>query len=134
LTVLDASIVVRILEHRRADGALRERFARDPALHAPALLDAEVVSAVRGLVLTSKIDSRITFARAERMLVRYGELPVQRHPMQPLQGRVLRLRHNLTAYDAFYVALAETLGMPLLTDDAKFAKAAGHSAVVETWS
>lgn len=134
MSVLDASIVVRILEHRRGDDALRERLARDPALHAPALLDAEVVSAVRGLLLTSKVGSTITVARAERMLVRYGELPVQRHPMQPLQGRVLRLRHNLNAYDAFYVALAESLTMPLLTDDRKFERAAGHSAVVETWA
>jgi hypothetical protein len=41
--------------------------------------------------------------------------------MQPLQARVFELRHNLSAYDAMYVALAEVLRLPLLTDDAKFA-------------
>ncbi|WP_202817293.1 type II toxin-antitoxin system VapC family toxin [Serinicoccus sp. CNJ-927] len=45
--------------------------------------------------------------------------------MAPMQRRVLELRHNATAYDAFYVALAETLGIPLLTDDQQFARAPG---------
>ncbi|WP_281964812.1 type II toxin-antitoxin system VapC family toxin [Serinicoccus marinus] len=45
--------------------------------------------------------------------------------MAPMQRRVLELRHNATAYDAFYVALAEALGMRLLTDDQKFARARG---------
>ncbi|MHA6798709.1 type II toxin-antitoxin system VapC family toxin [Bounagaea algeriensis] len=53
--------------------------------------------------------------------------------MQPYQRRALALRDNVTACDAFYVALAESLDMPLLTDDHKFAKTAGHSAVIETW-
>ncbi|MEV4243365.1 type II toxin-antitoxin system VapC family toxin [Streptosporangium canum] len=46
----------------------------------------------------------------------------------PLQPRVLELRNNLTAYDGMYVALAELLGVPLLTDDAKFAGSTGHRA------
>ena len=50
--------------------------------------------------------------------------------MQPLQARVFELRHNLTAYDAMYVALAETLGLPLLTDDAKFGNTPGHHAEI----
>lgn len=45
-----------------------------------------------------------------------------------VKPRVLDLRDNLTAYDAFDVALAETLGLPLLTRDAKFARGAGHKA------
>jgi len=48
------------------------------------------------------------------------------------QRRALALRDNFTAYDAFYVALAESLGMPLLTDDRKYAKSAGHTAAIET--
>jgi len=50
--------------------------------------------------------------------------------MQPLQVRVFELRHNLTAYDAMYVALAETLGLPLLTDDGKFDDTPGHHAEI----
>ena len=62
------------------------------------------------------------------MLERYQGLHITQHPMQPLQPRVQELRNNLTAYDAMYVALAEALELSLLTDDAKFAKVAGHQA------
>ncbi|WP_460357816.1 type II toxin-antitoxin system VapC family toxin [Actinoallomurus acanthiterrae] len=52
------------------------------------------------------------------------------HAQTLLQPRVLELRHDLTAYDAMYVALAEALNLPLLTDDAEFAAAAGHLAEI----
>ena len=134
MTVVDASIVVRLLQNRLGDGELRERFAQHRYVHAPALIDAEVTSAIRGLLLTSKPQIKIRFARAEKMLDDFADLPLVRYPMQPYQRRALTLRENLTAYDAFYVALAESLGMPLLTDDHKYAKAAGHAAVIETWA
>ena len=131
MTVVDASIVVRLLQNRRGDEGLRERFGQSRYLHAPALIDAEVASAIRGLLLTSKAAITISTARAEEMLDDFADLPLVRYPMQPYQRRSLVLRHNLSAYDAFYVALAESLGMPLLTDDRKYARAAGHNAVVE---
>jgi predicted nucleic acid-binding protein len=53
--------------------------------------------------------------------------------MQAFQHRALAVRHNFTAYDAFYVVLAEALDLPLLTDDRKFANASGHAAHIETW-
>jgi predicted nucleic acid-binding protein len=127
------SIVVRLLQNRRGDQPLRERFNRQRYLHAPALIDAEVSSAIRGLLLTSKPMITIDVTRAQEMLDDLADLPVVRYPMQPYQRRVLALRHNFTAYDGFYVALAESLDMPLLTDDRKYATAPGHSAVIETW-
>jgi predicted nucleic acid-binding protein len=60
----------------------------------------------------------------------YAGLRIVRHPMQPLQVRVFELRHNLTAYDGMYVALAEVLRLPLLTDDGRFASASGHRAEI----
>lgn len=134
MTVVDAAIVVRLLQNRRDDTQLRERFSRERHVHAPALIDAEVASAVRGLLLTSKRAAHITAARAEQMLDDFADLPLVRHPMQPYQRRVIALRDNLTVYDAFYVALAEALAMPLLTDDRKFVRTPAHEAVVETWS
>lgn len=134
MTVVDASIVVRLLQNRAGDDELRERFGRQRRVHAPALIDAEVTSAVRGLLLTSKPAVRISVERGEQMLEDFAGLPIVRHPMQPYQGWVLALRDNFTAYDAFYLVLAESLDMPLLTDDRKFAKAPGDSAVIETWS
>lgn len=133
MTVADASIVVRLLLSRQGDVALRERFGRERHVHVPTLIDAEVTSAVRGLLLTRKPGVGLTVERAGQMLGDCAELPLVRYPMQPLQRRVLALRDNFTAYDAFYLALAETLDMPLLTDDRKFEKALGATTIVETW-
>lgn len=134
MTVVDASIVVRLLQSRRGDAELRERFGRHRHVHAPALIDAEVTSAIRGLMLTSNPRLQVSVERAEQMLDDFADLPLVRYPMQPYQRRVLALRGNLSAYDAFYLALAESLGMPLLTDDRKLRKAPGHTAAIETWS
>jgi predicted nucleic acid-binding protein len=58
-------------------------------------------------------------------------LPLQRHPHDWLLPRVWALRHNLTACDAIYVALAVALDAPLVTRDARLAAACGHQARVE---
>ncbi|MGC0145032.1 type II toxin-antitoxin system VapC family toxin [Pseudactinotalea sp. Z1732] len=133
MSVVDASIVVRLLQNRRGDAELRERFAAERYLHAPALIDAEVTSAIRGLLRTTKPSVAISAERAEEMLADFGDLTLVRYAMQPFQRRALALRNNFTAYDAFYVALAESLDMQLLTDDGKYGRAAGHAADIETW-
>jgi len=133
MTVVDASIVVRLLLNKSGDSDLRVRIRQERYLHAPALIDTEVASAIRGLLMTSKPTIRISPARAAQMLDDFGDLPLMRYLMQPFQRRVVALRHIFTAYDGFYVALAEFLGMPLLTDDSKYAKASGSTAVIEQW-
>ena len=133
MAVVDASVVVRLLLNRREDAGLRTWFAHQRHVHAPALIDAEVVSATRGLLMTAKAPITITAARAAQMLDDFADLPLRRYPMQPHQRRVLALRHNFTAYDAFYIALAESLDLPLVTGDRKYAKAPGHTVVIETW-
>lgn len=125
--VVDCSIIIRLLASREGDDLLRQRLAR--SVHAPALIDAEVSSVVRGLVIAGP-PRRITAARAGQMLADYAGLRIVRHPMQPLQARVFELRHDLTAYDGMYVALAEVLQLPLLTDDAKFVGTPGHEAAI----
>lgn len=127
--VVDCSIVIRLLSSLHGDDLLRQRLAR--TLQAPALIDAEVSSVVRGLTITTKPNVRIAPERAELMLADYAGLRIVRHPMQPLQARVFELRNNFTAYDAMYVALAERLGVPLLTDDAKLVGTPGHHADVQ---
>lgn len=134
MTVVDASIVVRVLQSRRGDDKLRAWFRDRRHLDAPCLIDAEVTSAIRGFLLTTKPTVKIARARAEQMLDDFADLPLVRWPMQPYQRRVISLRHNFTAYDAFYVALAESLDVQLLTDDRKFATAAGHLAEIATWA
>jgi predicted nucleic acid-binding protein len=74
-------------------------------------------------------DDRAADARndfAQRGLVRY--------PHHPLAERMWALRHNLTAYDAAFVALAEELAVPLVTCDARLAAAPGHGALVERFA
>lgn len=127
--VVDASLVIRVLSNRPADEFLRRRLAGLPTLHTPQLIDAEVASGVRGLLLGGKVEG----VRGEEMLDDFASLRIRRHPMLPHQRRVIELRHNLTAYDAFYVALAESLGIPLLTGDAKLAMSTGHTADIQIY-
>jgi predicted nucleic acid-binding protein len=133
LTVVDASIVVRRLQNRHGDRRLRDRLNQEDHVHAPALIDAEVASAIRAFRLTTKPAVTISAERADEMRTAFADLRLRRHPMLPYQRRVLELRHNFTAYEAFYVALAEALDESLLTDNAKFARAAGHTAVIEPY-
>lgn len=130
-SVVDCSIIIRLLSSKPGDELLRQRLAR--TVHAPALIDAEISSVVRGLSITLKPDVQISAERAQQMLADYAGLRIVRHPMQPLQARAFELRYNLTAYDAMYIALAESIGLPLLTDDAKLATAPGHSADVHQY-
>jgi predicted nucleic acid-binding protein len=127
--VVDASLVLVLLANRLSDELLRKRLAEPRTLHAPHLVDAEVTSGVRGLLLGRKL----TLERAGEMLADYQTLRIVRHPMSPYLEPVVRLRHNLTAYDAFYVALAETLDVPLLTRDAKLGGSVGHSADIQIY-
>lgn len=129
--VVDCSIIIRLLASKPGDELLRQRLAR--TVHAPTLIDAEVSSVVRGLSITAKPELQISAERALEMLADYAGLRIARHPMQPLQARAFELRHNLTAYDAMYIALAESLGIPLLTDDGKLAVAPGHTADVHQY-
>lgn len=92
---------------------------------APHLLDVEVLSALRGLVLGSHID----VATAELARRNYADFTLHRHELAPLTDRVWALRHQFTAYDATYVALAEGLNATLITCDAKLATS-GHQASV----
>jgi predicted nucleic acid-binding protein len=128
--VVDCSIIIRLLASREGDDLLRQRLAR--TVHAPALIDAVVSSVVRGLSITTTA-KQITAVRAGQMLADYAGLRIVRHPMQPLQARVFELRYNLTAYDAMYVALADALRLPLLTDDGKIASAPGHHAEIHNY-
>ncbi|MFF0307620.1 type II toxin-antitoxin system VapC family toxin [Streptosporangium sp. NPDC004379] len=120
MTVVDTSIIVRLLLAVKGDDLLRQRLAGvGRSLHAPAHLDIEVLSAIRGLLAGGKIPED----RARRMAGQLNALRITRHEVAPLGPRVLALRHNFTAYDAAYVVLAEALEQPLLTCDAKFARA-----------
>ena len=124
--VIDCSLVVEVLSAREGDEVLRQRLSAPRALHAPHHLDVEIVSTVRGLAAGKKI----TDHRGEHMLVDYSRLRITRHPVWPYHPRMWQLRHNLGAYDAAYIALAEALDCELLTGDVKLKNAPGHHAAV----
>lgn len=119
MLVTDAGAWVRALLDESPDGPVRTRLRREGYVDAPALIDLEFLSAVRGL-LARKLVSRLA---AEESIERFLIAPIDRHPHGPLAWRAWELRANLTPYDASYVALAEMLGITLLTVDGRLARA-----------
>lgn len=91
----------------------------DAELHAPALCDLEVLSVLRRGLLARSLSER----RAAEAVGHYRLLPLRRHSHMSLLERVLNLRHNFSAYDASYVALAELLDAEIVTADASLAQA-----------
>ena len=127
MIVVDSAVVVDALT--AADGVddLHAYLAAEE-LHAPTLLDYEVLSALRGLTLGAHLST----ARAQDVLTDFEDLSVQRWPsVDSLRRRAFQLRDNLSAYDAGYVALAEALECSLLTRDARLARSGGHMARIE---
>lgn len=109
-----------------ADPAIPELLAllADGDLHAPALLDFEVASALRGHVLGGLLDQ----TRVDEALDDFTALRIERHQMTHALGDMLDLRDNFTVYDAAYVVLALGLEAPLVTSDTKM-KEAGRLGV-----
>lgn len=105
----------------------RERLAHTRRWHAPAILPAEVLSAIRGLAQAGHLPPE----QAERARRRLQRTRVTLHPFAPLADRVWELRDNLTVYDAWYVAVAERLETLLVTTDARLAGATDPTCEVE---
>lgn len=122
LAVVDASALVAfyVAEDPRRN-AVAARLATGDALVAPAHLDAEVISALRGLARTHP-----TLGTAvPKALHHLAGFPIRRMPLAPLLQRIWELRENLSAYDAAYVTLAERINGPLVTCDGKLARTTG---------
>lgn len=128
MIVADASIILDLLLRTSSAAEIEARlFRRGETTHVPALLDVEVAQVLRRYVARGELKS----ARAEEALALLIGFPMERYTHEPLLPRIWELRENLTAYDAAYVALAEGLRAPLLTCDARLAKAPGIRATVE---
>jgi predicted nucleic acid-binding protein len=126
--VADASALVDVLLRLREADAIEARLLDSGlTVHVPHLIDAEVAHALRRHATAGAIGAE----RGRDLLADFVDLPMQRHPHDWLLPRVWDLRHNLTAYDAIYIALAEALDAPLVTRDQRLAAASGHRARVE---
>jgi len=119
--VLDASAMADLLLQQPLAERVRGLLACAAGdLHAPHLLDLEVLQVLRRNVLAGRLE----LERAEQARGSLSRFPLQRHAHHGLEARIWDLRHTMTAYDASYVALAAVLGCPLLTTDGRLARAA----------
>lgn len=119
--VVDASVVVAALVDAGPDGTWAEDLLQSEALTAPHLMPVEVANMLRRATLGGDISADVA-ALAHADLT---ALTVELYPYEPFASRVWELHGNLTAYDAWYVALAETLGASLATLDGKLHRAPG---------
>jgi predicted nucleic acid-binding protein len=130
LIVVDASVAVAVLLRLPGSSALEERlYTPGQTLHAPHLIDIEVAHVLRRSVargVIEAVDGRVA-------LLDFASMPLQRYSQVELLARVWDLRHNFSACDAAYVALAESLDAELLTLDRRLATA-GHRMCGLFWS
>jgi predicted nucleic acid-binding protein len=128
MIVLDASAAVDWLLQTPAGRRIENRiYARQETLHAPHLLDLEVAQVLRRLAQQGVVSAR----RADEAIRDLLDLRITRCVHFVLLPRIWRLRHNFSAHDAAYLALAENLGAALVTRDRRLAAASGHTATVE---
>lgn len=130
MIVLDASAAVDWLLRTPAGQRIEQRiYARSDTLHTVHLLDVEFMQVLRRLVRERTLMAK----RAEEAIEDLDALRVTRYAPALFVRRIWRLRQNLSAYDAAYVALAEELKAPLITRDRRIAAAPGHTAAVEVF-
>jgi predicted nucleic acid-binding protein len=130
LIVVDASALVDLFLELPLNQPLADRLEGTEELHAPHLIDVEVLSVLRRLVGANKLSiEAASMARGQ-----FDDLGIERYSHVGLRDRIWALRGNLSAYDAAYVALSEWLGLPLVTSDARLARSSGHAAMIESFA
>jgi predicted nucleic acid-binding protein len=123
LRVVDAGVIVELVVNDLDPDRLG-----DEELAVPHLIDSEVTDVLRRLVV-AKI---LTEKQGTAALDGFALMALSRFPADWLRPRMWALRHNLSAYDATYVALAEMTGATaLLTTDTRLANAPGINCPIE---
>ena len=130
MIVVDASAMVEVLLGTETGARLEDRLlSGGESLHAPHLLDVEVTQVLRRYAAAGELSPE----RGSEALADLAAFPLHRYSHDVLLPRIWELRQNVTAYDAAYLALAETLAAPLVTCDARLASAPRHTARVEVY-
>lgn len=127
MVVIDSSLVVAALVNKDAAGRWAEEKLALEELVAPYLMPVEVANVLRKSEISGKNSSdAVSLAHTELL-----ELKVQLLPYHPFASRIWALRENVSSYDAWYVALAEFLDVPLATLDARLSRATGPRCAFE---
>ena len=128
MIVVDASALVEFLLQTPLGARVEARLFRDgDELHAPHLMDVEVVQVLRRLVRMGEVAP----IRAEEAIADLTDLDLHRHAYLDLLSRAWQLGDNISAYDAMYVALAEAIDAPIVTCDGPLAGRPGHGVRIE---
>ena len=122
--VFDASVLVAALTHKGADGKWARTKAAKSFLSCPELALAEATNILRKLELTGQV----TTSEASQAQIELLELPLKLFPFAPYAVRVWALRNNVTGFDGWYVALAASLGCPLITLDRRLSRSPGPAS------
>lgn len=122
--VVDASALVDLLLDNDLGRAVRRRISGH-ALHAPAHVDAEVLSALGRLHRADELDA----VTVESKLRELAAAPIERHPVHDLLRGTWARRHQLRLVDAVYVELAVSRGEPLITTDRRLRDAPSAEVV-----
>ncbi|NUT95355.1 MAG: type II toxin-antitoxin system VapC family toxin [Saccharothrix sp.] len=126
--VVDASAIIEVVAAKSPDPALLRRLSTS-VVAAPELLDVEVLGVLRRLERTGALSSR----EATSALAMLHKAPVERISHRPLVETAWEVRHNVHSADAFYLALARRLAVPVVTCDAKLAGSHGHQVEIEVY-
>lgn len=119
--VVDSSVIVAALIDTGPDGVWAEGVIDDRVLYAPELVRVEATNVLRRLERAKQI----TTAEANGAQEDLAQLEIEQFPFEPFSGRIWELRHTVTSYDAWYVAVAEALGYPLATLDRRLVRTVG---------
>jgi predicted nucleic acid-binding protein len=126
--VVDASALLEFILQTRLGTRVEARLFRDgDEFHSPHLVDVEVAQGLRRLVRSGEVSPD----RAAEAIADLTDLDLHRHAHLDFLARAWKLRENVTAYDAMYIALAEALDATVVTCDQPLAKAPGHRARIE---
>ena len=126
--VVDASVLVAALVDAGPAGRWAEERLVSGMLAAPELAQAEAANVLRRLQIAGKLRRAEADAAYDDLL----QLRVEWYPFEPFASRIWELRHDVSCYDAWYVALAEALELPLATLDGKLSRAHGPSCAFLT--